>query len=251
MTRKTVLNLRLPQVITAAAFAALAVFFEFALIGYRFMALTCMGAAALILLFELFKSRGMKKCRRALLILLLAGILLFVLVEIPIVQNARTDAGAADYLIVLGAGVNGTEPSLSLRNRLDAALQYLEKHPDCVAIVSGCQGEGEDITEARAMYTWLTARGVAPERVILEEKAENTRQNIRYSLEIIEERGGDPTGLVAVCSSEYHLYRAKTMLAAEGAEPLGVAGRTTYPVLRTNYFIRECFAVLYLWCFGG
>lgn len=33
----------------------------------------------------------------------------------------------ADAVIVLGAGVNGTEPSLSLRTRLDAALDYLER----------------------------------------------------------------------------------------------------------------------------
>jgi uncharacterized SAM-binding protein YcdF (DUF218 family) len=97
----------------------------------------------------------------------------------------------------LGAGLHGTTPSLSLTNRLAAALAFLEEHPDTVAIVSGGQGPGENMTEAEAMTIWLEARGIAPERIIGEPEATSTAENLENSFRIIRERGGDPDGNVA------------------------------------------------------
>ena len=71
----------------------------------------------------------------------------------------------ADAVIVLGAGVNGTEPSLSLRTRLDAPLDYLEAHPDIPVVLTGGTGYGEEeISEAACMYDYLTAHGVGAGR---------------------------------------------------------------------------------------
>lgn len=44
-------------------------------------------------------------------------------------------------LIVLGCKVYGEHASRSLRERLDAALIYLEENPDSQCIVSGGMGE--------------------------------------------------------------------------------------------------------------
>ena len=52
---------------------------------------------------------------------------------------------------MLGAGVNGTEPSLSLYNRLVAAENWLREHPNSVAVLSGGQGQNEQISEAECM----------------------------------------------------------------------------------------------------
>lgn len=239
------------SLITAAVCLVIGLFFQFALIGYTVMALLFWTLAALVLIYALLQKRGMLRTRRVLTALVCIGLAALVAIEIPIIKNARTDKGAAaDYMIVLGAGVNGTVPSLSLANRLTAAQAYLEENPDCIAIVSGGQGPGEDITEAEAMRRWLEARGIAPERIVMEDRATSTDENIAYSLELIRARGDDPDS-VAIVSSEYHLYRAKCIARAQGiAQPLGVAGRTSYPVLMINYFIREAFAVAYMWVFG-
>ena len=61
-----------------------------------------------------------------------------------------------DYVIVLGAHVRGTVPSRALRKRLDCAKAYAEENPDTIFFLSGGQGSGEDITEAEAMYRYLT-----------------------------------------------------------------------------------------------
>ena len=143
-------------------------------------------------------------------------------------------------VIVLGAGVDGTTPSLSLWTRLDVALAYVQDKPGIPIVVSGSQGRGEEISEARCMYDWLTARGVPREQIILEERATNTEENIRYSLELLEER--DVAGNIAVVSSDYHLCRAAMYL---GGDMVPVAARMPlrYLPLTVNYYVREAFGL--------
>ena len=148
--------------------------------------------------------------------------------------------------IVLGAGVNGSTPSLSMCNRLDAALAYLDANPDALAVVSGGQGEGEDITEAKAMADYLTAHGIDSARIVQEDQSRSTRENLENSFAILRARGYDPANGVGIVTSEYHLYRAKRMVRALGAEPVGIAAETTLPTMRVNYFIREAFAAAYM-----
>ena len=242
--------------IAEAFLLAGAAFFAFALVGYRTLSLCLLLAAAVVAAFYLLRLLNTKhpKTARALkiaLICLLSGAaIVFAVAETPVLLSAKTDdEPEAPYLIVLGAGVNGTTPSLSLLNRLEAAKDYLNEYPNTEVVVSGGQGPGEDITEARCMKNWLTESGIDPQRIIMEDSAVSTEENIWFSLQIIEEHGGNPRGRVAIASSEYHLYRAKYYARQLGAEPVGVAGKTSFPVLRLNYFIREAAAVLYLWVF--
>lgn len=221
--------------------------FRFAMPGHDFIGYLLWLLAVLIFAFP----RLSKTWRIVLAALLVLGAAVFAVFEAPVISNAKTDAAPqSDYLIVLGAGVNGSAPSLSMVNRLEAALDYLEAYPDAVAIVSGGQGAGEDVTEASAMHDWLVAHGVPESRIVQEEQSTSTRENLENSFAIIRSRGGDPAGGVAVVSSEYHLYRAKQMARALGAKPLGVAAETTLPTMRANYFIREAFAAAYMQVFG-
>lgn len=152
--------------------------------------------------------------------------------------------------MVLGAGVNGTQPSPSLEERLEAALAYLQTYPEAQCVVSGGQGGGENITEALCMYTWLTDRGIPPERIWQEERASSTQENLRFSLELIQEKTGSRPQELAVVSSEYHLYRASCMAQEEGVECLGVPAATYPLVLRLHYGFREIFGVWYFLLFG-
>ena len=171
----------------------------------------------------------------------------FALCELPVLRAAKTDADPqADYLIVLGAKVNGTTPSHAMADRLDAALDYLQTFPDASVIVSGGQGDDEGISEAEAMAVWLRAHGIDDTRILLEDQSETTRENLENSFAIIRAHGGDPADGVAIVTSEYHLYRAREMAAALGAKPIGVAARTGIFAMRINYFIREAVAVGYM-----
>lgn len=232
-------------VLAAVCLLAAAVF-KFALIGYSVLAMCFLGLAVVLGFYQLAVLRRLKKAGIAVAVLLLAGVIVFAVFEIPVISAAGGDAEPeASFLIVLGAGVNGSTPSLSMVNRLTAVKAYMEQYPNSIAILSGGQGSGEDITEAQAMFTWLTARGVAPERLLLEDRATSTEENIAFSLDIIAERGGSTTDDVAICSSEYHLCRAKYLAAKQGCAAFTVPARTSYPFLRINYFIREAFGMAY------
>ena len=100
------------------------------------------------------RHRGWKILLRIAQIGLAALVLGLSAVEVWVIRAGHRDESAqpADAVIVLGAGVNGTTPSVALQTRIDAAERYLKAHPDIPAVLSGGQGPGEDISEARAMY---------------------------------------------------------------------------------------------------
>lgn len=239
-------------IVLEAVLLAAAAIFAFALVGYRTIALVLLAVAIIAALYRLIAvflhGKGQKTAKILLTSCVVLAVTGLIAVEVPIVLSAKTDADPeASYLIVLGAGVNGETPSLSLLNRLEAAKEYLNNFPESKAILSGAQGPGEDISEAECMRRWLEENGVSPKRIVMEERARSTYENIAFSLDMIEQDGGERTGKVAIVSSEYHLYRAKYIAAELGTKPLGVAGRTSYPVLMINYFIREAAAVSVMW----
>lgn len=179
------------------------------------------------------------------------GIIAAAITGIIVVRAAGGQEEDCDYVVVLGAGVNGTVPSLSLRERLDAAYDYLDAHPEAVCVVSGGQGNGEDITEAQCMFNDLTARGIDEARVWMEDQATNTRENIRFSLDLIEEKTGTRPEQIGLVSSEYHLYRSGLLARAENVTSYGIPARTSWITLRINYYLREIVAVWYYTLLGG
>ena len=216
---------------------------RFAMPGHDFLGYTLWGIAVLVFLFPRVHRVG----RTVLGVLVCAGLIVFTVFEIPVVHDARTDTDAhPDTIVVRGAGVNGSTPSLSMCNRLDAALTYLNANPAATVIVSGGQGPGEDITEAKAMADYLTAHGIDSARIVQEDRSRTTRENLENSFAILRARGGDPAHGAAIVTSEYHLYRAKRMARSLGADPAGIAAETTLPSMRINYFIREAVAAAYM-----
>ena len=73
-----------------------------------------------------------------------------------------------EYIIVLGAHVEGTRLTKALLERTRRALQYMEENPETKAVLSGGKGDGESITEAQAMCNYLVEHGIDRERLILE-----------------------------------------------------------------------------------
>ncbi len=226
------------------------------LLYYHFAGLLFCAIGAVILLFGLadaIKAR-FPKTAKTVRILLRIGVCVVLLAAIGTgiwvgICAGGEDDPKADFVIVLGAGVNGDVPSKSLSERLDATQAYLERYPDAIAILSGGQGDGENISEALCMYRWLTERGIAPERLRLEERASNTEENIRYSLELIEREFGARPKTAAVVSSSYHLARASLLAKEAGLDMLGVPASTDNPIYFCQMFLREIVGVWYTWVF--
>lgn len=195
-----------------------------------------------------------KWARRVLLALLALGLAAFCVLEGLVISGAHTGEKAeeAQCVIILGAGVNGTEPSLMLSSRLNAALSFLEDKPDIPVICSGGQGPGEDISEADCMADWLIAHGVDESRVYREDKSTSTRENFAFSFAIMDDLGlsGAPFAYV---TNDYHVYRAGRIAGTDaGCGVAAVLPRSAYyDGLQLNYYVREAFAVGYLLLTGG
>lgn len=241
----------------SGALALLGAVVYFAMPGYSFSAYILLGIAGIIGCYLLLKLLRQKKPKlsRVLFWILTICLCLGLLAAgytgslIGTAAVSHPEPGC-DYIILLGAGVNGTAPSLSLRERLDAAYDYLTANPETVCIVSGGQGRGEEISEALCMYNDLTARGIDPSRIWMEDQASNTRQNIIFSLDLIETQTGIRPTTAGVVSSEYHLYRAGLFAEEQGLTAVGIPARTSWVTLRINYFLREIAAVWYYTLFG-
>ena len=145
-------------------------------------------------------------------------------------------------VLVLGCQVRGTAPSLSLSYRIGTAAEYLEANPDSKAVLSGGLGSGETISEAQCMYNVLTARGIDPARLYLEEDSTDTLENLRFSKALMEREG--LTGPVAIVSSDFHLCRAMIMAGDLGLPVQGLAAPSLW-FSRPTYILREAFALIY------
>lgn len=244
--------------IVPVIFAVLGVFFLTFVHGHSFLGLVCFGIAALCVCYRLLgllaisHFEAAKVLRTILTSLLCVGLLVFAVTEVIILRGSRGDPeGDFQYLVVLGAKVNGTEPSLALRDRINAAGEYLKDHPDVIAVLSGGQGPDEGIPEADCMFRELVEMGIDPDRLWLEDKSTSTWENLNFSLNIIEEKTGERPDHIGLLSSEYHLFRAGLFARECGVTASGVPAPTTWFTLRLNYFLREAAGVWHYLILGG
>ena len=149
-----------------------------------------------------------------------------------IVENAKmTVPDNADYLIILGARVKGTVPSLALRYRIDHAAMYLKANPDTIAIASGGKGPGEDISEAESIKRELIQHGIEESRIRLEDQSTDTYENIRFSKKFIPEEA--KSGLIV--TNDFHIYRAKMIADHEELVMDGLPAKTPIQAVIKSY----------------
>lgn len=174
------------------------------------------------------------------------GMALFIGVEGLVVSSMldKPEPGA-DYVIVLGAKVNGTTPSLALQYRIEAARDYLKENPEAKVIASGGQGKNEGISEALAIANSLLSMGVSEDRILMEDKSTSTNENLVFSKACIESLGDTAEAAsVVLVSSNFHIFRAKAIARNYGYEKVEGKSAASVPWLQPNYCVREFFAIL-------
>lgn len=170
-----------------------------------------------------------------------AGLALFLVVEGLILRTMlEKPKQNLEYVIVLGAQVRGKTPSRALLRRLEAAEEYLKENPETIAVLSGGQGDGEDITEAQCMYEYLTAHGIEGDRLLKEERSTSTQENLQFSAEVI----GTKEASVGILSNNFHVYRAKLLAQKQGYMQVhGISAKSDWR-LQVHYLVREFFALI-------
>ena len=182
----------------------------------------------------------MKKTILRITAALLAVILLAIAIPAGLIIGTMDGRGTpgGEVLIVLGTTVNGTEPSPMLKQRLDAAVEYLNAYPGAKCIVTGGKGDENNLSEAQCMFNYLTAAGIDESRITMEDRATTTVENLQNVRAMLD------TNEVDILSSDFHLYRAG--LIAKEAEfiPTLIPAKTEPITLLLPWFLREIF-VLY------
>ncbi|MFJ9774920.1 YdcF family protein [Kitasatospora sp. NPDC101157] len=134
-------------------------------------------------------------------------------------QRLRRVPVGTDYLVVLGAALDGCVPAPTLAARLDAALDRLAAEEAAghapLLLVTGGKGPHEECTEAGAMARYLVARGVPAERIRREERAVNTAENLRFSAALMAAER--PGYRCTVVTSGFHTVRSALAARRAGA----------------------------------
>ena len=124
--------------------------------------------------------------------------------------------------------------------RLDTAYDYLVSNPNTQVIVSGGQGADEHVSEAQGMYDYLVGRGIAPERIILENRSRNTSQNINFSSVFLDKESHS----VGIVSNNFHIFRATHIAKKSGYQQVYGIPAPAELSMQGNNMLREFFGVV-------
>ncbi|HZH92941.1 MAG TPA: YdcF family protein [Tissierellaceae bacterium] len=187
------------------------------------------------------KIKGVLKKSLVLLTILL--LVSFVIIEgVILMEGRKEEPPQVDYVIVLGARLYGDLPSPALLERLRVAKGYLLENGDSIAVVTGGQGMDELIPEAHAMKKYLVENGIENERIIVEDRATSTFENMKYSRELIMDNE-TVSPKVLIVTNSHHIFRAEFLARRQGMDPYGLPAKIPPSIVLQSY-VREYFAVV-------
>lgn len=207
--------------------------------GSVFGILICAMGIALVWLYPKLRRQGgwRKALARAAAVLYILGLGWAGFLTGLIISYQAAPAPENLNVIVLGAQVYSAERmGMSLTNRVARAAEYLQAYPEVKCIVTGGQGGNEPCPEALTAKNALVRLGVDGERIYLEDKSRNTRQNLNNAMEVAKEHGLDTK--VVVVSQNFHMYRAVRLARSAGFEAYSLPAPTD-PVIFPSYYGRE------------
>jgi len=183
---------------------------------------------------------------RVFAVLVILGLLAFGTLEGLVIAGSRTELRSEpEVMVILGAQLKDTGPSVLLADRLDTAIAYLEEHPELPVVVAGGQGEDEPTTEAVGMRDYLTARGIDPARIWLEDRSHNTKENLVNTAALLAEKGMDPAEThLLVVSNGFHLCRVRMLSARFGLDISTLAAPSSHVPAKIYSYLREVAALV-------
>lgn len=157
----------------------------------------------------------------------------------------------ADFILIPGAEVVNDRPSRVLLHRLERALDYIRNNPNTLIIVSGSKSPEDTLSEAQVMENYLVEHDISKTRIIKEEKAKDSYQNIKFSIELIPNYSISNNSDIKMMfvTNNYHLFRMRAIASSLGIEAYGIPVPIHYSVVPIC-FSREYFSVIKYFLFN-
>ncbi len=173
------------------------------------------------------------------MIVLIIFILIIILISVALAVYGRNDnvTFKEDAVIVLGKGLDGEKVPVNLAKRLDKAIEYREKNPSALIVVSGGKGGEDKLSEAQAMEKYLISKGISEDVIVKEDKSTTTYENFVFSTEILKRRFGEKYS-VAFVSNSFHIYRAERLAKELGINATHLGAGIEWHTVPANY-LRE------------
>ena len=128
-------------------------------------------------------------------------------------QAVRDESQPADAIVVFGAAEYAGRPSPVFRARLDHAYNLFQRGLAPLIITTGGRGEDPHFSEGGVGRDYLAGRGVPEKSLIAETQSDNTVESAER-VAVILKANGKRTCLAV--SDDYHIFRIKQMLEAQG-----------------------------------
>ncbi|GAA0116800.1 YdcF family protein [Clostridium senegalense] len=194
---------------------------------------------------KIFSYNAKNKIQKLIKAVVIVCILIFIVTESYIILYPKKSIEHCDYIIVLGAGIKGETLSTTLKDRLNATLDYINKtNFEGVIVVSGGKGPNENISEAEGMKRYLVTKGMDDNRIIMENKSTNTYENFKYSKVIIENITGTEIGEkdITIVTTDFHGARSKMLASRNEYKNVRLYTSSTRWYLVPVMYAREFFA---------
>ena len=213
------------------------------LVAFLGIATLCVG----VFYSKITAIKAFRICRNLVIILLCVEFLLVSFIAVYGVSD-NVDYNE-DAIIVLGAGVRGDRVTLPLKMRLDKAIEYHNKNPEALIVVTGGKGLQETVTEAYAMEKYLIQNGVEESEIIKEEMATSTFENMKFSKEILDNYFANDYSVVVI-TNNFHIFRGAAIAKKSGFQNVKHmhAGLQWYNLVPC--FLRESLAVVKMLVIG-
>lgn len=118
--------------------------------------------------------------------------------------RAQSDSSRKGAYLVFGKKLVNEEVDFDYRQRLNRLMQL----PEQVAILMGGATGNSDLSEAKAGYDYLLAKGMNPKSLVLEQASLNTLDNLKNARKIII---GLKDSTAIIISNRYHLTRCSVL----------------------------------------
>lgn len=151
----------------------------------------------------------------------------------------------ADYVLLLGGGISkdGVLPK-SVMARVEKTAAYMNIHPGTICVVTGGTLDWLPLPEGPEIKRQLALAGIDESRILIEDQALDTIENLELSCKLLSETLGVPErtileSRVVIVTSRFHLRRAERIARRMGFQYINGIPAKCPAIYVPHLYIRE------------